>query len=104
FRREAQIQDLVGQRAIERPGVQVEEAEPVGDRPRGGALAGPRRAVDGDDETHEAETAAWGSTLPPSSLRVATKPGNEVAIPPAPSMVIEPKARPASTASAMAIR
>ena len=47
--RDPRSQREPGERAVHRAGVEVAEAEPLGERARDGALAGPCRAVDGDD-------------------------------------------------------
>ena len=65
-----------GERAVHRPGVEVAEAEPLGEQPRDRALAGPCGPVDCDDHQEVA---------PRSESRRSKKPGKLTAADSAPS-------------------
>src|SRR6185503_11180292 len=75
--RGSRAQRLQSQRAIERPGVEVAPAQPLGDRARGGALPRRGRAVDRDHEAH-APAALTGTTSAPSAASVSKNAGYDV--------------------------
>ena len=84
-----------GERAVHRAGVEVAEAEPLGEKPCDRALAGPCGPVDGDD--HQVVVAR-------SESRRSKKPGKLTAAASAPSTSTPSRETRPATAPSIAIR
>src|SRR5262249_1824309 len=97
----AVLQRLERERAIQRSGVEIEEAQPSRRGARRRALARGRRAVDRDDEAHADSSI---STRPPSCSRSATNAGYDVSMARASSTTTGARAAPPSAANSMAMR
>jgi hypothetical protein len=84
-----------GERAIHRAGVEVPEAEPLGELPCDRALAGPCGPIDCDDHQEEA---------PRSESRRSKKPGKDTATTSAPRISTPSRERRPATPPSIAIR
>src|SRR5262249_55798339 len=64
-----------GHGTVHGPGVEEPPAQPAGQPPGDGALAGPRRAVDRDDAMHEDPRGSGGDQRAGPAIRRGTGPG-----------------------------